>query len=127
MVAITLPFLNRGKTLWIVVSHIGILRLVGERIIDDGSSMLQHPHAGTAVTVICVDLGDFFADDIGRIEIIDIGLGLVIENHGAVFIGHEDSHIHVAKHLPDIDLVKIKVLRHELFDILAHEVPGYHM
>ena len=93
------------------IADIGISRLIGQGIIDNRALMFQYPHTGTAVIVVTIDIGDFFAQYIRGVQIVNIGLNRIVENHDSVRIRHEHTLIKITEQLKKIELAEIKVFK----------------
>jgi hypothetical protein len=61
--------------------------------------------------VVTIDIGDFFTQYIRGVQIVNIGLNRIVENHDPVCISHEHALVKITEQLKKIELAEIKVFK----------------
>jgi hypothetical protein len=81
--------------------------------------VFEHPHAGGRVIVVLINLGDGFAQDIGRVHLVDGGLDLIVKNQDALVVGHEHAQVQITEQIHERQTAEINAGQAEPFYIIS--------
>ena len=87
-----------------------------------GCPVSEHAHAGAAVVVVFIHIGNFLSENVRRIEIVDFGLDIIIEDEDPLIVGHKDPLIEIDQQFDEVDLIKIESVYQKIGDRIALKV-----